>query len=406
MPPNDVMDVDGPRPRVRITRNHNPYNTRQQAGMREQGYQEAAQLQSIIDRLRRQRDRAREDLEQAELELGSNESVFDSIRRIVQRPQVPQAPLFDPRTHQIVTNDFVSRSLQAHEEIKSLKEEVNKKSKEHDSVMSSWREALDELEEIKSSDELLVVGDDFLSSNWKHLRFIIKSLAITYVNGLASPNIGYLTEAIRQQMHELMPTFTLCPIEDESIVISQVLIWDFITDRVLNTPAIVWGQNILTSSQELLNLAQDNERVAAQDFHKFRAQIGDMINRTTDIDQTMCTNLKSELEEQLKAFISPEDEGEITGQLSNIIDKAFELAAMFARSRSYYEIKSIRHNKQLFDPITMDEVAIGDELDDPENYYIYSTITPMLFKYGNSKGKNYNERIVIAKASVICAAPS
>lgn len=120
---------------------------------------------------------------------------------------------------------------------------------------------------------------------------------------------------------------------------------------------------------------------------------------STHVDPTICNNLKTKLKAKLQPFTSPENTQEVTRQLDNIIDKAVDLAIIFAQSRSFYQFRTIsRSSKRLFDDKIMDNVGDGD------GTHVIVSISPALFKYGNSRGENYGERMILAKATVLCGA--
>ncbi|KAI0401999.1 hypothetical protein F4802DRAFT_600525 [Xylaria palmicola] len=107
-----------------------------------------------------------------------------------------QRPYFDPQTQQIVSRIFLSRAEEERQEIKSLKKQINQKTKEHDSVVSLWQDALQELEEAKSSKKSLTVDDDVITSKWMHLLFIIKNLSTLHLNDLEFDAINVTSEAL------------------------------------------------------------------------------------------------------------------------------------------------------------------------------------------------------------------
>ncbi|KAI0858321.1 hypothetical protein F4860DRAFT_527288 [Xylaria cubensis] len=307
---------------------------------------------------------------------------------------------FDPRIHRVVFHSFAERAEEAQNKIESLEEKLNKKTNEHDSVMSHWQDAIQELEEIKSSKKSLTVDDDTMTSKWKQLQFVTKNLSTTFLYGLATSSISAITEKDLKRYRQLMPMSYGSITENEHSYLCQILIWDFITVKILTIPTIVWGQKVFDSTEKLfaiINSCPDRNRVSTSDFHAFRAQTGEIIKAATDVDLEVCDNLKAELRAQLQPFTSPENAQEVSRQLDNIIDKAVDLATIFTQSRCHYYIRTMdRRRKRLFDPKTMDNVGGKDGSN------VHSIISPMFFKYGNSKGENYDERIMLAKAAVLC----
>ncbi|KAI1735231.1 hypothetical protein F4680DRAFT_470149 [Xylaria scruposa] len=312
-----------------------------------------------------------------------------------------QRPYFNNQRQRIVPQGFVTRAQEQKEEIKRLKKEINEMTDKYDSVVSHWQDALQELEETKSSKTSLTVDDDAMTSKWKQLQFVIKNLSTSFLHGLATSSINAVTDKDLGRYRRLMPMADIFPIENEYIYLCQILIWDFITVRILSVPTIVWGRDVYDSTEKLFAIIRscpDRDRVSASDFHAFRAHTGEIIKTATDVDLTVCNSLKDELKVQLRPFTPPDNAKEVSRQLDNIIDKAVDLAIIFTQSRCYYYIKSNmdRGREHLFDPRIMDN--IGDE----DGLHVHSIISPILFKYGNSKGENYDERIILAKAAVLC----
>ncbi|KAJ2988125.1 hypothetical protein NUW58_g3258 [Xylaria curta] len=282
-------------------------------------------------------------------------------------------------------------------EIKSLQKAVNEKTSAHDSVVSLWQKALQELEEAKSSKKPLAIDDDVMTSKWKQLQYIIKNLSSSYLYGLATGTANCLTPDDLQRYRVLMPMRPELFFETYFSYLSQILIWDFITTRILAVPMIVWGQTLADSARNLMETIRYGNSVSKSDFHAFRAQTGEIMHNATNVDRTTCDSLKTELKVQVQAFTSPENNEEVTRQLNTIIDKAVELAVIFNQSRCFYHLRVMsRGRKRLFDANTMDKIGNGD------SPYVYSVISPIFSKYGNSKGENYGEGIVLAKAAVLC----
>ncbi|KAI0439054.1 hypothetical protein F4803DRAFT_554474 [Xylaria telfairii] len=314
-----------------------------------------------------------------------------------------QRPFFDRRRQQIVSRSFVADALEQKKEIQELKKEIqelkkeiNEKTNMHDSVLSLWQGALEELEDAKSSKRFLTVDDDAMTSEWKQLQFIIKSLSTSYLYGLSTSGISSLGPKELKRYRQLMPMPSEGPTENEYIHLSQILIWEFITAKILTAPTVLWGRDISNLTERLFRIVKVGNRVSASDFHAFRAGVGEIMNAATDVDLTVHDNLKTQLRKEVWPFISPENVENVIRQLDTIVDKAVNLAIIFTQSRCHYHIRTMnRRCKRLFDPNTMDNVGNQDSL------RVYSIISPVFFKYGNSKGQNYDERIVLAKAAVI-----
>ncbi|TRX88274.1 hypothetical protein FHL15_010841 [Xylaria flabelliformis] len=278
---------------------------------------------------------------------------------------------FDPRIHRIVSRGFVKRAEEAQNKIESLEKELSKKTNEHESIVSLWQEALRELEETKSSKKSLTVDDDAMTSGWKQLQFIIRNISIWCFYGLGTSSTGILTDRDLGRYRQLMPMSSRLPTEYSTMKLFAAINKD----------------------------RQNGDKIPASDFHAFRAQTGQIITTSMNVDLTICDNLKAELKAQLQLFTSPEEAQEVHRQLDNIIDKAVDLAMLFLRARCYYYLGRMNRSSELrFNTNTMEDVD-GNE---GEDRMVLSIISPALFKDGNSKGENYEESIMLAKPVVWC----
>lgn len=96
--------------------------------------------------------------------------------------------------------------------------------------------------------------------------------------------------------------------------------------------------------------------------------------------------------------------------LDGIADKAYELATAMARSRAYWvcSMKDPRIEKLRGFKIKNDRMDDVDLWDEDEGYGKSMTVdlvkTPMLLKFGNSDGQNYDQCRVVRKAEVVVKA--
>ncbi|KAI0547885.1 hypothetical protein F4679DRAFT_585991 [Xylaria curta] len=349
----------------------------------QQAIEETAWWKRYANRMKHERDLAKADTKHLKRSLNQ----FRSLRH------------FDPQIHQIVSRSFATQATEAQNMIESLQKEIMERTNESNMIVSFWQGALQELDEAKSSNKFLIIDDDVMTSKWKQLQFVIKNLSTSFLYGIATSGVDSITDEDLEHYHQLMPKSNgflnhLC----------QILIWDFITTRILLKPTIVWGHDVSDSMMKFFKTIfkdkTDTGEITVSDFHTFRAQTGEILKNTTNIDPTVCDNWKAELKAQMRPFTPPENAQEVSDQLDNIIYKAVALAVIVVRARCHYEIEPFDRSFECpFDANTMDDVD-GDE--DEDSVYVHCIISPALFKHGNSKGENYEERIVLAKAAVLC----
>ncbi|KAI0467977.1 hypothetical protein F4859DRAFT_524797 [Xylaria cf. heliscus] len=354
----------------------------------------AAQWEQCASHVELERNQSQDDIQPVEEESYITDSRYDEPSRLVYPSR-----RFNPRTHPVVSHSFATRAREAHDKIQSLEKEINEKTVAYESVVSLWQDALEELDEVKSSKKSLTIDDDEMASKWKQLQFVARSLSTSYLYGLATSHISSVTAEDLDRYLQLMPASVECPDEGTHSYLCQIQIWDFITTRILSVPTIIWGQEVFESTEKLFTViaGPDRNKISASDFHTFRAQTGEMIKNGTQVDVAVCDKLKTELKEQLRPFTPPENAQEVSRQLDVIIDKAVDLALVFTQSRCFYHVRPMdRRHKRLFDPKTMDNVGYQG------SPYAHSVISPIFFKYGNSKGENYGQGLVLAKAAVLC----
>lgn len=103
-------------------------------------------------------------------------------------------------------------------------------------------------------------------------------------------------------------------------------------------------------------------------------------------------------------------EDKLESGLDGIADKAYELATAMARSRAYWvcSMKDPRIGTLHSFKIKNDRMDDVDLWDEDEGYGKSMTVdlvkTPMLLKFGNSDGQNYDQCRVVKKAEVVMKA--
>lgn len=100
----------------------------------------------------------------------------------------------------------------------------------------------------------------------------------------------------------------------------------------------------------------------------------------------------------------------LESDLEGIADKAFHLASAMARSRAYWVccVRDPRVGKLHDFKIKNDRMDDVDLWEEDEGYgkstIVDLTKTPMLLKFGNSDGQNYDQCRVFKKADVVVRA--
>ncbi|KAI1128369.1 hypothetical protein F5Y10DRAFT_265281 [Nemania abortiva] len=302
---------------------------------------------------------------------------------------------FDPNTQQIVSNNFVEHANRTHVELANAQQALIKKTEECDNIREHWQAVVGELNDLKSSKQIFMVDDAEMTAKWKHLQYCIKNFARTYLRDFSypeplTPEQLQLLESVNPLYQEFLTT------EGKVHCFFQSFVWLYIAHRILRNQTIVWGKDVSTAVRALSKACCAHRD---EDFHVWRAQTGEMLQKERGIDGKTAEILKKKLYQRLVQFI-PGDimhdakrEEMIRRSLEGIIDKAIELATIFNMSRCVYDCEIVEPGMR-FDPEAMEH---DEEYDAP---LVDLMISPALVKYGNSRGQNYDQYLVLAKSHV------
>jgi hypothetical protein len=87
----------------------------------------------------------------------------------------------------------------------------------------------------------------------------------------------------------------------------------------------------------------------------------------------------------------------------DIFENALELDEIFMKSKAFFAIRSHVPAKQeqlRFDANRMEALAYGETLSSQS--IVHFIVSPLLKKSGNGDGCNYDDAMVLCKASVVC----
>ncbi|KAI0191983.1 hypothetical protein EV127DRAFT_492122 [Xylaria flabelliformis] len=294
-------------------------------------------------------------------------------------------------THEVVSKDF---QVQSQAELRDLRQALKEKSEECDRVRERWQAAIGELSDTKSSKQVFMVDDADMISKWNQLDYRIKNLAKTYLNNLVSPK--RLTQKQAALLESVTPLYQeFLSAEGRVHLLFQSLVWMHTTERILLNPAKVWGENISAVFGILRGVCRDS----TDDYHSWRAETGNIIQKARGIHNETELCFKDRLHSVVTQFVpkkilSNEEHKEIIRRsVERIVDQAIEIAVIFNRSRCYYRIGRVIHRER-FNPVQMeyDEGCNAPQVD--------LMISPKLIKVGNSKGEDYDKRLLLVKSRV------
>ncbi|KAI1423136.1 hypothetical protein F5Y12DRAFT_786236 [Xylaria sp. FL1777] len=342
-------------------------------------------------------------------------------------PTNPDHPLFkvDPNLYEVVAKDFVIRARQHYAELNYLEDALREKTEENeklrelwqtsvselaqlndikkalhekteecDSIRGHWQAAIGELSDLKSSKRTFMVDDAEMAAKWKRLQYVIKNLARSYMSQTIP--LEKLSEDQEKLLNSVTPLYQdLLSTEGKAHLLFQSLVWMHITKRILRNPAVVWGQEFAAA----VNAVTEYTPNSVEDYHAWRAQTGEIIQNGRGVCRKQELHLKTRLYSMILNFIpeetlfSEKHTDIILRAAGGIIDKAIELAVIFNQSRCVYKTKGVVY-KQRFSSTTME---YDEECDERE---VDLMISPALIKDGNSMGKDYDQRLILAKSYV------
>ncbi|KAI0553201.1 hypothetical protein F4679DRAFT_532316 [Xylaria curta] len=193
----------------------------------------------------------------------------------------------------------------------------------------------------------------------------------------------------------------------------QSFVWICLTGWILRDPTFLWGPKLSVAFDTLLEVRQskslivtlfatillNNTAESKEDLHSWRARTGEIIQDARGIDsQTEC-DLKNDIYFSIVQFIpkgtlSNEKHKEIIHRsIERIIDKAIKIAVIFNQSRCVYRLREVLPRER-FSRRTME---YDEECDAPQ---VDLMISPGLLKFGNSRGEDYDQRLVLVKSRV------
>ncbi|KAI8952992.1 hypothetical protein F4801DRAFT_576974 [Xylaria longipes] len=326
--------------------------------------------------------------------------IQDHLRRWFWPPQAPgvnsnvQPVSIDSNAQVIVPRDFVAQAHRSGLELRDLKKALDEKAAECDRIREHWQAAIGELSDLKSSKQIFMVDDAEMVSKWNQLQYGIKNLARTYLHDPISPK--RLAQKQRALLKSVSPLYQeYLSAKGQVHLLFQSLLWMQITESILLKPTNVWGDNLSVAFDILLKVGQKSK----EDYHSWRAQTGGIIQDARGTDNQTERQLKSMIYSTIAPFIlketlSDERHGTIIHRsIERIVDKAIDIAVIFNQSRCVYRLRRVIHRER-FSPRTME---FDEECNAPQ---VDLMISPGLLKYGNSKGEDYDQRLVLAKSHV------
>ncbi|KAI1268070.1 hypothetical protein F5Y18DRAFT_442472 [Xylariaceae sp. FL1019] len=296
------------------------------------------------------------------------------------------------------SRELASQARASAAEIRDLQQTVNEKNKELDSVKDMWQDAVRDLSSLKTSNKCFAIDDATLVAKWESLQYVIKNFAVSYLSHIKM--ICPMTSQQEADYTSLTPMYKdLLGSEEYIDVLLQARVWKFLVRRLFGDPDIVWGEDARVKMRSLLGLLSETGKIADKDWHTFRAQSVSLVRTAVGAHKGTREYLDEAMSKVTQPFVAGSNMEELTADWHDIIDKAVELATIFSQSRCHYAFAFSRTGeKYTFNDDQM--VDIISKLDDGASVMVL--ISPLFKRYGNSKGDDYDQGVVLAKASVLC----
>ncbi|TRX92408.1 hypothetical protein FHL15_006794 [Xylaria flabelliformis] len=312
-------------------------------------------------------------------------------------------------THEVVSKDF---KVQSQAELRDLRQALKEKNEECDRIRERWQAAIGELSDLKSSQQVFMVDDAEMISQWAQLHYSIKKLTTTYLYSHIS--LKRLTQEQAALLKSVNPMYQeFLSAKGQVHLFFQSLLWMYLTELIFLKPTMVWGSKLSAACDTLLEVRQSKFPIATlfillllnvvteskNDYHSWRAHTGSIIQDARGIDRQTVRHLKNRIHSTIVQFIVEETSSNeehkqiIHRSVEQIVDKAIEIAVIFNRSRCAYRVRGVLHRER-FSPRTME---YDEECDAPQ---VDLMIFPGLLKYGNSRGEDYDQRLVLVKSRV------
>ncbi|KAI0112376.1 hypothetical protein GGR51DRAFT_568512 [Nemania sp. FL0031] len=301
----------------------------------------------------------------------------------------------NPNTEVVVPKEVLTEAHQNRIQLANIENALSKKIEECNKIREHWQALVGELSDLKSSKQVFVVDDVEMTAKWQQLQYSIRNFAKTYLRNVISPE-----SLTGEQKHLLKLTgpfyreFLSTP--GQMHLLFQSLMWLYVTETILVKPHVVWGKDTFAAVETLTKACSDR----GEDYQAWRAQTGEILQKQKGISGKTEVVLKEDLFHMMEQFIPREaihDEHVkiMYRSMGKIVDKAIELAVMFNQSRCIYRCKAVPIGWR-FDPEIMDD---DEECSTPQ---VDLMVSPVLVKYGNSRGQNYDQHLILAKSHVRC----
>ncbi|KAI0124243.1 hypothetical protein BJ170DRAFT_712258 [Xylariales sp. AK1849] len=291
-------------------------------------------------------------------------------------------------------------------ELADVKEELEEKTEECTQLRSAWQDALDEAENLKSTDRSFTMDDDTVGSKWKSLKYAIRNLTAQYFNQAVAQ--GQLTQYSKNYFAKLTPFYMeFLNIENHPQYIFQAYIWQFLLENVLSSPLKVCGTKISDPTGLLLRYFKDKSHSEQQKMamEAWRAETGQLVHDLHGVKDDFAERIVTMLGWRVNSLVSRWNHAPIKTSMRDIVAKAVELAVIFGKFKQIYLCRmsaKAEDGKMMSSDFEYERQWMDAVCATQNRKEVILMISPALIKYGNSKGENYEQSLILDKAGVYC----
>ncbi|RMJ06807.1 hypothetical protein CDV36_013592 [Fusarium kuroshium] len=259
--------------------------------------------------------------------------------------------------------------------------------------------------------------DDVVRGKWKTLDYNIRALACSLakippslpLDEVAQTRLSWASGSFRRHLQD----------EDYREPLLHAYLWNMVNDMVFDAGGMVWGgpgiADFKNVRDHIINrIGQEDSQdhpPTCQQAAKWFAQGSNMLGHLWGNDRESVRSLANAETRRLRPFFPAHNESfdrtdkKVWDEIKAIIENAIELDQIFMGSKAIFQIhwKDESQNplmRRRFNPETMQVICHEKELSSRSLVKIH--VSPFLYKIGNADGQNYDCRMLLAKASVVC----
>ncbi|KAF4990897.1 hypothetical protein FGRMN_8207 [Fusarium graminum] len=265
--------------------------------------------------------------------------------------------------------------------------------------------------------------DDTIASKWKELGYNIHCLARALV---VYPSVNDLDFIAERRLRFLSPVYlSIIRDEDYRDLIMRGFLWRFVQEDIFSSIHSVWGGPLARSLKQIQGQIMvfpdrveerykvpNSSDLSLAHVARWSAQGAKMIDKLWENSNKKTINdIVLREAQRLQPFYSlrgsrvGDFDKKIMGQLRDIIHSAIDLDKMTMCSKAIFQFcwkddsqaPGIADN---YNPEVMEAPYAVSEPTPQSRVQFY--MSPTLIKIGTADGRKYNNRMVVAKANVVC----